>query len=390
MRRHLVKLETKIQTWVSQGLISEQQADKILAHEGSRSSSSWFMVGLLSLGAFTIGLGVISLIAANWREIPDAIKLGADFLVLSMIAYGVLWAFDAKKKAVFEGALLLFIIGCMATIGLLAQIFHSNGTIEQALLFWSLITFPAVLAANAILVPMIWSVIFASATFPLIERSPLFEKMFHGSALSLLCALVFVFAIMALNFRRFSPEAASTRAFSLSSVICGVVFVAIIDGGTSNFGRLKLSLESGLVPFILAQTFLLQVYSGSIYRRSQKFLLTALTLVILLGIGMPETLNSMHRGKVAYLYANVITASLSIVSLGLAGVFCASIGRRPMFQAIFFLVGLRFLALYFQALGGLALTGLGLIVSGLVVVGFGFLWNKYRLPVTNWAEGMVK
>jgi hypothetical protein len=222
------------------------------------------------------------------------------------------------------------------------------------------------------------------------ERRPLFEKMFHDSALSLLCALVFVFAIMALNLRRFAPEAGSTRAFSLSSVICGVVFVAIIDGGSSNFGRLKSSLESGLVPFILAQIFLLQVYSGSIYRRSQKFLLTALTLVMLLGIVMPETLNSMHQGKVGYLYANVITASLSIVSLGLAGVFCASIGRRPMFQAIFFLVGLRFLALYFQALGGLALTGLGLIVSGLVVVGFGFFWNKYRLPVTNWAEGIVK
>ena len=384
------KLETKIQTWVSQGLISEQQADKILAHEGSKSGSSWFMVGLLSLGAFTIGLGVISLIAANWREIPDVMKVGVDFLALSMIAYGVLWAFDAKKKAVFEGALLLFVIGCMATIGLIAQIFHSNGTLEQALLFWSLITLPAVLAANAILVPLIWSGVFASATFHLIERSPLFEKMFHDSWLSLLCALVFVFAIMALNLRRFSPEGASTRAFSFSSVICGVVFVAIIDGGSSNFGRLKLSLESSLVPFVLAQIFLLQVYTVSIYKRSQKFLLTALTLVILLGVVMPETLNSTHLGKDGYLYSSVISASLSIVSLGLAGVFCASIGRRTMFQVVFFIVGLRFLVLYFQALGGLALTGLGLIVSGLVVVGFGVLWNKYRLPLTNWAEGIVK
>ena len=384
------KLGTKIQTWVSQGLISEQQADKILTHEKNKPRSSWFMVGLLSLGAFTTGLGVISLIAANWREIPDVMKIGVDFLALSMIAYGVLWAFDAKKKALFEGVLLLFIIGCMATIGLIAQIFHSNGTLEQALLFWSLIALPAVLAANAILVPLIWSGVFASVTFYIIERSTLFEKMFHDSTLSLLCALIFIFAIMALNLRRFSPEAGSTRAFSFSSVICGVVFVAVIDGGSSNFGRFKLSLESGLVPFVLAQIFLLQVYSGSIYRRSQKFLLTALTVVILLGIVMPETLNSIHRGKVGYLYANVISASFSIVSLCLAGVFCASIGRRTMFQAIFFLVGLRFLALYFQALGGLALTGLGLIVSGLVVVGFGVLWNKYRLPVTNWAEGIVK
>jgi len=390
VRRPLTNLETKIQTWVSQGLISEQQADKILTHEKIKPRSSWFMVGLLSLGAFTIGLGVISLIAANWRAIPDVMKVGVDFLALSVIAYGVLWAFDANKKAVFEGVLLLFIIGCMATIGLISQIFHSNGTLEQALLFWSLITLPAVLAANAILVPLIWSGCFAFAIFNLAQRSPFFEKMFQGSSFSLLCSLVFVFSIMALNLRRFSPEAGSTRAFSLSSVVCGVVFVAILDVGYVLSDHLKLPLEACLVPFVLAQVFLVQVYSSAIYRRSQKFILTALTMVILLGMIMPQLFNSAQGAAFFKFYSKVSGASLSIVSLALAGVFCASIGRRTMFQAIFFLVGLRFLVLYFQALGGLALTGVGLIVSGLVVVGFGFLWNKYRLPVTNWAEGIVK
>jgi uncharacterized membrane protein len=150
------KLEKGLKEWVSLGFINPDQAKRIRDYESARPESSWILSGLLILGAVIVGIGVISLIAANWNEIPDALKLGADFALLAVLALATLQSWETKKAIQFEVLLLSFLILCLASIGLISQIYHTGGKLYQALMLWSLITFAAALAARQMFVPFMW------------------------------------------------------------------------------------------------------------------------------------------------------------------------------------------------------------------------------------------
>ena len=70
----MTRIEKMLDDWVAKDLITQEQAKKISDYESSRPGSSWVLYGFLILGAVIIGIGVISLIAANWKNvflIPD-------------------------------------------------------------------------------------------------------------------------------------------------------------------------------------------------------------------------------------------------------------------------------------------------------------------------------
>ena len=67
------KLEKALKEWVLLGFIGQDQAKLIREHEFAKPEGSWILSGLLILGASIIGIGVISLVAANWNEIPDSL-----------------------------------------------------------------------------------------------------------------------------------------------------------------------------------------------------------------------------------------------------------------------------------------------------------------------------
>ena len=71
---------TKLNQWLQAGLITPAQHANILSFEAEqRQHSNGWLYSFMILGAAIIGLGIISLIAANWANIPESVKLGANF-----------------------------------------------------------------------------------------------------------------------------------------------------------------------------------------------------------------------------------------------------------------------------------------------------------------------
>lgn len=97
------KLEKGLKEWVTLGFINQEQANKIHNHELKKPEVSWVLLGLLILGAVIVGLGIISLIAANWYMMPDALKLGLNFLLLVVLAFLTLRSWE-NKKAIYRWA----------------------------------------------------------------------------------------------------------------------------------------------------------------------------------------------------------------------------------------------------------------------------------------------
>src|SRR5438132_8960513 len=60
-----MRLERQVQRWQEAGIIDATTAERIIAHE-RRASRPVLLLAIGGLGAFTIGVGLISVIAANW------------------------------------------------------------------------------------------------------------------------------------------------------------------------------------------------------------------------------------------------------------------------------------------------------------------------------------
>ncbi len=130
-RRHLKNHLPLIE---ADGLITADQARDIsqryrlddLAAESTRT----LLMAIYIIGAFLIGIGVISFVAAHWTGIPRQVKVALLFaaMIASHLAGFYLWKMTGKSPRLGHTLTILgtFIFG--ASIGLIAQIFHITGS----------------------------------------------------------------------------------------------------------------------------------------------------------------------------------------------------------------------------------------------------------------------
>src|SRR5690348_5279582 len=83
-----MRLRQKLDRWTEAGLISGDQAAAILRAETAEADrgGSWVVWALASVGGLAVVGGVISLVAANWDDIPDKVKLAGGLTALLALA----------------------------------------------------------------------------------------------------------------------------------------------------------------------------------------------------------------------------------------------------------------------------------------------------------------
>lgn len=368
------KLDKGLQEWVALGFISPDQAKRIRDHESAKPESSWILSGLLILGAVIVGIGVISLIAANWNQIPDAIKLTADFLLLGFLAFATLRSWEAKKDIQFEVLLLFFLILCLASIGLISQIYHTGGKLYQALMLWSLITAAPASSARQMFVPFLWTGAFLSGIVFMALDSVALQSIFQKNYYAVFMSVPLLCAALTIISKKLAGEVSSTRALRAWMLISGLV--ALVVAEIHDLSRAKIGLIAYIPGYFLAIFAAFDIWPNREYRKIQKVLLLVILGLFLIPFHLP----------VLGVKTSIAYAAFTIILLGLMVIFLASLKERRLFQWFLFFLGIRFLVLYFQALGGLATTGFGLIISGGLVIAMAVFWNKYKTALAVWAE----
>ncbi|MEN6439090.1 MAG: DUF2157 domain-containing protein [Syntrophobacter sp.] len=149
-------LGREISLWAEEGVISTAQAEEICSRYGldyrnlGRRSFGYQM--LVGLGYLFIGLALITLIGANWDEIPRAVRmwgmilltLGANLLGLIRFRRGQI---SAAVNWLFLGALFYG-----ASIMLIAQIYHIDEHYPDGIFWWAMGVLPvAILMKSALL-----------------------------------------------------------------------------------------------------------------------------------------------------------------------------------------------------------------------------------------------
>lgn len=124
--------------------ISAQTPEKL------HDENYWLMI-LAYFSAFLIGLGIIALVAANWEQIPNNIKLGGAVSLMVVNAAAVILSMKFKKNILTQVLCGVFAALIMAVIGLIGQIFQLRSDVSGACLLWALCAWPLFLITPRLL-----------------------------------------------------------------------------------------------------------------------------------------------------------------------------------------------------------------------------------------------
>lgn len=138
-------LNTEIPLWKEEGIITQEQADKIreryrVYETAEKGIPAKLVKALAMIGALLIGAGVILFFAANWEAIPKYIRL---IIVLGLI-FGVYhrgyYLKYTKGNYPKIGSALIFLGSLLfgAGIWLVAQTFHIQSRYHTGFLIWAI------------------------------------------------------------------------------------------------------------------------------------------------------------------------------------------------------------------------------------------------------------
>ena len=358
----------RIAHWHEAGIFDAATRDRLLAYEDAhaRPLLLWAVWGI---GALAIGLGFVSVVAANWEDIPGLVRLGVH---LALIA-GLLALLFFREDRLAEGSpwsveALVFVTAALGLtfFGHLGQVYQTSSPLWQPLAVWLALFAPLLLltgrswpTALAVVGGAVWTAWeYASAmTGNGVPRNPgTIWLAWLGAAVALPVTLALAGGWMRARSRRPDfwrriEQLALTYAVALASLAC-----AVASGG--GFGDSSLlagtpSLACGVVIALagIAHFAVRPGVSGQM----------AAAIITEAGITIAAAEWANDR---------IVPAALLFFVLW-AGIAAAALRAhwRGVFQLAVGVIAFRLVILSFELAADLLTSGFGLILSGLMILG---------------------
>lgn len=358
----------RIAHWHEAGIIDAATRDRLLAYEDAhaRPLLLWAVWGI---GALAIGLGFVSVVAANWEDIPGLVRLGVH---LALIA-GLVGLVFFREDRLAEGSpwsveALVFVTAALGLtfFGHLGQVYQTSSPLWQPLAVWLALFAPLLLltgrswpTALAVVGGAVWTAWeYASAmTGNGVPRNPgTIWLAWLGAAVALPVTLALAGGWMRARSRRPDfwrriEQLALTYAVALASLAC-----AVASGG--GFGDSSLlagtpSLACGVVIALagIAHFAVRPGVSGQM----------AAAIITEAGITIAAAEWANDR---------IVPAALLFFVLW-AGIAAAALRAhwRGVFQLAVGVIAFRLIILSFELAADLLTSGFGLILSGLMILG---------------------
>ena len=384
-----MSLKKKLNQWLTEGIITSEQATAIINREKSRFSifgKLQSVYGFLTVASISISLGALSLISANWAVISSEIKLFVYFLLMGGLSVLAL-KLKNKSELWFSALLVLFMFLCLGGIGLIAQIYNLKGESWQALLLWSVMTSSLMLISHKKITSHIWLCGFSLSLF--LWTLSVDKHLIALTGFLFIYFLLFMF--LSLLFR--APQMIlpvfvkrNQSVFEKWTVIMGVLNLVnfnMIDhlvGKSSFFDESLTYITLSVFLIILIFLFLCvnayTVYYSN-YKKIQKILLGALlSLYVLFFIEVWSSSNDN----------SLINLLFSLLILFCSGLFSVSLKNKTLFKlSILALIG-RLCFFYIETFQSLIHTGISLILIGLIIVFLFVFFQKNTEKIMKWVK----
>lgn len=159
------KLRNTVQAAVNDGIITQEQAQRILDKEHKDSLLSRLGIsGMFSvIAGIFIAIGIITLISVNWSYIPDYVKIIGYIMFLMLTFEAYIRTENKKHYNTGLGVLLFFLPG--AGIGLYGQIFQLSGEPAAPLILWGILSAPMMFINKSFILHRLLSVLILAVLF---------------------------------------------------------------------------------------------------------------------------------------------------------------------------------------------------------------------------------
>lgn len=161
---YIKRLSEDLDRWVRDGLIDETTAKTLRANAGAALPASASSPILTSLAGLVIGLGVLTIIAANCSALTGVMRLGLVGVLISAAMLSAGWLRDralALPANIIAAIAVLMAGGGVIVIG---QLYHASSTSAAFLSLWTglglliaLLQRSPLAAAGTALLAMVWS-----------------------------------------------------------------------------------------------------------------------------------------------------------------------------------------------------------------------------------------
>jgi len=386
-----MELSKKLNQWQQAKLIDSTTADKIIEFEKqhSRPIALWALGGL---GAFAIILGLVSIIASNWMQTPNWLKLTTDLilcLVIALSLYRVVSLDNSNPRNQWlREILVIFYYGfTLASMALIGQTYQLGGSIASLLLVWTLFTLPLVLLGRGKFLTVLW-IVGTAVTYALNINAfddiirQFISQQYLGNAL--LGALIILSPLLFMLLSRL-PWLVNHRPI-MAGELSRYSWLAIIIGGwfshflwyessPKSVDDIK-SLQLLLTLCLIATTAMLmsipKLYSSSSphHHLMMRTVLITVFLISATAVWHEET----HP---------VIGAIINITYMLVLAWAALTIQSIKLFNSMTALICIRLLFIYFEVFGSMLATGIGLVMGGLFTLSVVWLWFKKSASIAR-------
>lgn len=355
-----MNLDKKIKQWKNAGLLSEKQAYDIATYE-KQTSKPYALYSLMALAAFFIGLGIVSVTAANWDLIPAVIKLGVSFGLLSVCGIGVWLSYLRHFAKTFEALLILFAFLIMVQIGLIGQIYQLQANGAAPFLFWSVLVLPLTFFCKKPYLPLIWLPVFYISLYFCIDDAVYFSTFFEMVwAIFWFFLWNVIYQVMKIYYPdKMTGLQKATKFWLIADVASLLIFM--------DFGRFNLFETSlALTPYVSGWLILILLLWGIsllLAQKQQDYIQPIIMSLIFIG-------SWFSLGFV-----------LSLLGLSIAAIYAYQKNMPRIFNFVILLMAMRIFILYAESFYSLLSGGFGMIFAGVLLLLLLWGWRKISVYI---------
>jgi uncharacterized membrane protein len=380
-----VPLEPRLQRWVSAGLVSAEQAERIRAFEHQQTASlaglehpqvargpapapaeprPTLLYAIAGLGALAIAVGLLSIVAANWDDISAPLKIGLDLLLVAALGLGV-WQWERRGPGWARETAIVVLYGLvLASIALIGQIYQLGGQAHEALLAWTVLTALLMTRARSGLAAAVWilglQITWATWSVWLAE---------DGGSEEFALGTIYWAPLLCIGLARWSVirRARPALAAALDSIGWFEVLLCATLGTFAFYENTAREHWSEAYPAAMISAVLtLAIAIAMLSSLPERLLLVA--CLVLSHVPLFTSPGELE-----------LAAATSFVALWLLVAWTAHHARNaPLLNMATAMIGMRILAIYFEVFGTMLDTGLGLVSGGLLTLALVWLWTRKR------------
>lgn len=355
--------DRKLKAWVEAGLIDSATADRIRAFEDGHSRP-WGLWALIGLGALTIGLGLMSVVAANWDAIAGTVRLAIHLVILAGFAGWLAWRGVAEEGSagIWFSDAMLFILAALGLtfLGHIGQVYQTSAPLWQPIGFALLIFSPLLLLfGRGILAALLWF----AGLIGTADNHAIWLDVW-GTHQSLWLGFI----------------------ASLPALVVALAAAARGRWGQDHFWR---SLQQVGLVFVVGQSTMLTLVMADMHNENESGLMLHAGLV-LVSAGLTAMLKPDRSGRSAAMVMGLCAAAVFCSTLmgryeallhafvflslwgGIAWVALRA-GWRRVFQTAVGVCAVRIIILSLELASDLLGSGIGLILVGLFTLGVAWM-----------------